>query len=125
MTNTNLFMHDILINTIMHLDGHRQAQACKFTDFHGGYGLRSYSTQIIHVDSDGWLVVSGIYSRTTMNHIRWFMAECVPAYNYHDVKALFENEKALNIKTGETRNMRPCEKTWARYQRNSTRFLVW
>ena len=98
------------------LEGHKYAQASNFYDTMGGYGLKSYGTQVIHVDSDGWMICSGTYSTTTTKHIGWFLAECVPKYSYQFVKKLFLDGLAVNINTGGTRNMTVNEMKWARRQ---------
>lgn len=102
------------------LNGHKQAAAYEWKDFHGGYGLTSYRTQIIHVSEDGWMVVSGTFSRTTIKHIGWFVKQHnLPSY--YEVKAMFEKGLAMNVLTGETRPMTPSEKKWAKTQRQGTR----
>ena len=62
-------------------------------------GLISYSTHVITIDDNGWLVVSGLYSMTTIKHIGWFMREFNMAYQ--DAKALYNQHQKYNVYTGE------------------------
>ena len=81
--------------------GHEQAKArVEFYD-DGSMALVSYSTMVIFVDNDGWLQVNGLYSRTTIRHIRWFM-ECL-RLSYQCAKDLYNDNMIMNIHTGEVK----------------------
>lgn len=63
--------------------------------------LVSYTTTVIEITPDGWLSVNGLYSRTTIKHIGWFMRE--RGLSYQLAKWLYFNSRAYNVYTGETR----------------------
>lgn len=67
----------------------------------GSKSLVSYSTTVLTLSSDGWLVVYGLYSATTRKHISAFMSEYVNNFNYYDAKYCYNNDVKLNIFTGE------------------------
>ena len=62
--------------------------------------LQSYSTDVIYVE-DGLLECTGLYSRTTIKHIGWFLREYFPAISYYDVKKIAGTGKRLNVRTRE------------------------
>lgn len=70
-----------------------------YTD--GAIALQSYSTIVIEIDPDGWMTVNGLYSRTTIKHIGWFMREL--GFNYYTAKHAYEHNYSLNLNTGEVR----------------------
>ena len=88
----------------MKLKNHPYAQCsvCVFID--GSVVFTSYNTDVIYIDKDGWLYVSGLYSATTRKQIGYFLKEYVPALNYYDIKSLYCNKSLLNIYTGELKN---------------------
>ena len=88
MTTTKLSAHPYSAAHINH-----------FND--GAIALVSYKTTVIDIDSEGWLVVHGLYSRTTIKHIGWFMRE--RGLTYQLAKALYERHEMVNIYTGELR----------------------
>ena len=67
----------------------------------GSKSLVSYSTTVLEIDKDGWLVVYGLYSMTTRKHISAFMNEFVSGLDYYDAKQCYLNNYKLNIYTGE------------------------
>ena len=67
------------------------------------FTLVSYSTPVITVDADGWLVCNGLYSRTTIRHIGQFMRAYTKG-DYFDAKACVVNNLEYNIYTGEVRD---------------------
>ena len=67
----------------------------------GSKSLVSYTTTVLTLSSDGWLVVYGLYSATTRKHISAFMSEYVDGYNYYDAKNCYNKNVKLNIFTGE------------------------
>lgn len=85
---------------IKNLDGHKYAQAREFINDDGFSGkLVSYTTTVIEIDSNGWLYCNGLYSRTTVNHIGWFMRE--RGLTYQLAKELYRTNQCYNIFTGE------------------------
>ena len=64
--------------------------------------LQSYETDVIIV-RDGWLHCTGLYSMTTRKHISSFMREYGNGFTFQDVKRCYEDNKELNIGTGEIR----------------------
>ncbi len=82
------------------LNGHEYAQAREYVNNDGFSGkLVSYTTTVIEIDSNGWLYCNGLYSRTTINHIRWFMQE--RGLTYQLAKELYTTGQRYNIFTGE------------------------
>ena len=67
----------------------------------GSVVFTSYNTDVIYIDKDGWLYVSGLYSATTRKQIGYFLKEYVPQLNYYDIKSLYWADRMLNIHTGE------------------------
>jgi hypothetical protein len=65
----------------------------------GAHNLVSYTTTVITLDCDGWLEVRGLYSRTTIKHIGWFMKYF--GFTYQLAKQLYLDGKRFNIYTGE------------------------
>lgn len=64
--------------------------------------LYSYNTLVITIDEAGWLRITGLYSRTTIKHIGWFMRE--RGLSYYDAKQAYTDNKEFNILTGEYRD---------------------
>ena len=85
----------------MKLKNHPYAQCSVRVLLDGSVVFTSYITDVIYIDKDGWLYVSGLYSATTRKQIGWFLKEYVPALSYQDIKSLYYNNRALNIYTGE------------------------
>ena len=87
--------------TTKRFDGHKQA-AAKINYYNdGSVELVSYSTTVITIDSCGWLHVHGLYSRTTIKHIGWFMR--MYGSSYQTAKGLLFDNMDMNIYTGEVR----------------------
>lgn len=61
--------------------------------------LVSYTTIVATIDTEGWLHINGLYSATTRKHIGWFMREL--GFTYQLAKALYNDNKEMNIYTGE------------------------
>ena len=85
----------------MKLKNHPYAQCSVRELIDGSVVFTSYNTDVIYIDKDGWLYVSGLYSATTRKQIGYFLKEYVPFLNYHDIKTLYYNKNILNIYTGE------------------------
>ena len=80
-------------------DEHKSAQAQINTYNDGSFALQSYETIVAEIDKDGWLQVNGLYSRTTIKHIGWFMKQL--GFTYQLAKHLCKNNLRMNIHTGE------------------------
>lgn len=81
------------------IKGHESAQVKVYEYDNGALVLMSYTTTVIGVNPEGWLEVSGLYSRTTIKHIGWFMREL--GFSYQLAKQLYMGNKRFNIHTGE------------------------
>lgn len=81
------------------INGHESAQVKVYEYDNGAIVLVSYTTAVIRIDEAGWLEVSGLYSRTTIKHIGWFMHEL--GFTYQLAKQLYTDNKRFNIHTGE------------------------
>lgn len=86
---------------IMKLKNHPYAQCAVRVLLDGSIVFTSYKTDVIYIDKDGWLYVSGLYSATTRKQIGYFLKEYVPFLNYYDIKSLYYNKRLLNIYTAE------------------------
>lgn len=82
--------------------GHESAQAKIYIYDNGAVTLMSYSTAVISINAEGWLEVSGLYSRTTIKHISWFMNRY--GFTYQLAKQLYNDNMRFNIYTGEVEN---------------------
>lgn len=85
----------------MKLKNHPYAQCSVRVLIDGSVVFTSYNTDVIYIDKDGWLYVSGLYSATTRKQIGYFLKEYVPQLNYYDIKYLYYNRRILNIYTAE------------------------
>lgn len=83
-------------------NGHRYAATHVKSYNNGREELVSYTTTVIIITPEGWLSCTGLYSRTTIKHIGWFMRE--RGMDYYLAKALYMDNKEYNIHTGEIRN---------------------
>ena len=88
----------------MKLKNHPYAQCFVRVLIDGSVVFTSYNTDVIYIDKDGWLYVSGLYSATTRKQISWFLNEYVPVLSYYDIKSLYYNKRVLNIYTAEIKN---------------------
>ena len=78
------------------------AQAHIETTPDGGKLLVSYTTRVAKLDKNGWLVIYGLYSKTTRKHISAFLKEVLDfPMEFRSVKCLVSEKLALNINTGE------------------------
>jgi hypothetical protein len=102
------------------LTGHKYASAYTFSDSRGGYGLVSYKTQVLHIDKEGWCVVTGLYSPTTIKHIGWFVREFLPHLTYYTLKKVCIDELKINVKTGEIKPLTTAEKAYCKEQWDRT-----
>lgn len=87
---------------IRKINGHEFAQVKVYEYDNGAMALVSYTTAVIGINPEGWLEVSGLYSRTTIKHIGWFMREL--GFTYQLAKELYLNNMRFNIHTGEIEN---------------------
>ena len=87
------------------LSGHEYAQAHVIID-ERGVSLISYKTLVINIDNEGWLTCTGLYSRTTIKHIGWFMKTYGNGLNYYDVKKVYNDDAGINIYTGGVKTIK-------------------
>lgn len=87
---------------IRKIHGHEFAQVKVYEHDNGAMTLVSYTTAVIGINPEGWLEVNGLYSRTTIKHIGWFMREL--GFTYQLAKQLYMDNKRFNIYTGEIEN---------------------
>ena len=87
---------------IRKINGHEFAQVKVYEYDNGAMTLVSYTTAVIGINPEGWLEVSGLYSRTTIKHIGWFMRE--RGFTYQLAKQLYLDDKEFNVYTGEIRD---------------------
>lgn len=64
--------------------------------------LKSYNTDVLAVNSAGWAVISGTYSRTTAQHISFYLKEYGAAVTFKDLKRAAAAGLAINLLTGST-----------------------
>ena len=84
------------------INGHEFAQVKVYEYDNGAMTLVSYTTAVIGINPEGWLEGNGLYSRTTIKHIGWFMREL--GFTYQLAKHLYTNNMRFNIRTGEIEN---------------------
>ena len=89
----------------MKLKNHPYAQCSVRELIDGSVVFTSYNTDVIYIDKDGWLYVSGLYSATTRKQISWFLVEYVPQLNYYDIKRLYYSKLMINIYTGKFKRL--------------------
>lgn len=65
----------------------------------GTITLVSYYTTVCEINPEGWLTVNGLYSRTTIKHIGWFMKEF--GLTYQHAKEVYTTGIKFNVYTGE------------------------
>lgn len=83
---------------IRRFEAHKSAQ-CYIKEYdNGNKVLVSYRTEVVIIE-ENWLEVTGLYSRTTIRHIGWFMREL--GYDYYFAKQLFNDGMKYNLETGE------------------------
>lgn len=63
--------------------------------------LQSYNTFVLYIDNNDILDCTGLYSRTTIKHIGYFLREFYPSISYYDVKNAYNKGKRLNLITKE------------------------
>lgn len=93
----------------MKLKNHPYAHCSVRELIDGSVVFTSYSTDVIYIDKDGWLYVSGLYSATTRKQIGYFLKEYVPVLTYQDIKSLYCNKCLLNIYTAEIKEEKSNE----------------
>lgn len=85
----------------MKLKNHPYAQCSVRVRPNGSVFFTSYNTDVIYIDKDGWIYVTGLYSATTRKQIGYFLKEYVPQLDYYDIKRLYYSDLTMNIHTGE------------------------
>ena len=86
--------------TIKKLTAMPYAQAHIEIDEKGNIYLFSYVTLVASIDSDGWLTIHGLHSRTTRRHISCFVREYANC-GYSTAKTIYNDGYKMNIHTGE------------------------
>lgn len=76
------------------------AQAAVLKMDNGNIILRSYNTDVILIQADGWMSINGLYSATTRRHIGAFVKEYANI-SYQLAKQLYNDDYLYNIYTGE------------------------
>ena len=89
----------------MKLKNHPYAQCSVRVLIDGSVVFTSYNTDVIYIDKDGWLYVSGLYSATTRKQIGYFLKEYVPAFSYQLIKMLYYKRLICNIYTAEVKGV--------------------
>ena len=79
--------------TSKRFDGHEKAAAQINYYNDGSFSLVSYTTTVATVDNEGWLHINGLYSRTTIKHIGWFMK--MIGLSYQTAKQLVYDNTSL------------------------------
>ena len=87
----------------MKLKNHPYAQCSVRVLLDGSVVFTSYNTDVIYIDKDGWLYVSGLYSATTRKQIGYFLKEYVPAFTDQFIKMLYYKRLICNIYTAEVK----------------------
>lgn len=93
---------------IRNFKDHEFAQAHVVLHDDGTIDLVSYTTLVCRIFPDGRLECTGLYSRTTIKHIGWFMREYTQG-TYYDVKKAYQGQMYFNVFTGEYTPMYPEE----------------
>ena len=88
----------------MKLKNHPYAQCSVRVDLDGSVVFTSYNTDVIYIDKEGWLYVTGLYSATTRKQIGYFLHEYLPELTYQEINNLYYNNRVLNIYTAEIKN---------------------
>lgn len=78
-------------------EGHENANARIVYCADGNILLKSYNTTVLALTPNNWLYCSGLYSRTTIKHIGWFMSKF--GSHYYVAKAAALSNMMVNIKT--------------------------
>lgn len=94
--------------TIRKLRDHEYAQAGVVLRDDGTIDLVSYTTLVCRIFPDGRMECTGIYSRTTIKHIGWFMREYARG-TYYDAKKAYQDGMYYNVYTGEYTPMQEKE----------------
>lgn len=89
------------MNTIKKLSSMPYAQAHVEISPNGTIALFSYTTMVCQVDTDGFVLVTGLYSMTTRKHISAFAKEYLSPLNYYDLKRAYQERYVINYQTGE------------------------
>lgn len=94
------------------LKDHEYAQARVLLYDDGTIDLISYTTLVCRIFPDGRLECTGLYSRTTIKHIGWFMREYTGG-TYYDAKKAYQDNMYFNVYTGEYTPLQEQEKARA------------
>lgn len=97
--DTNI--HHYYVTEKKALKGHDQANCYVFKTSSGKWGLCSYNTVVLLIDTDNYLECTGLYSMTTRRHIGWFLSEYFPHLNYYFVKDMAMKGYKFNLEDGD------------------------
>lgn len=83
--------------------------SCGLIDLPNAIRLVSYVTVCGELTNDGWLTACHYSSTTTAKHINAFIRDYIrreiPSFSYQDWKKLVNDKIALNIHTGEIKEL--------------------
>lgn len=86
---------------IKKLKEHKSAQ-CHVAQYNNKEYLVSYTTDVLITNyNTNIMEVTGLYSMTTRRHISWYLMERFPHIDYYTVKKAYQENKYVNIITGE------------------------
>lgn len=91
------------MTTVSSINGHKYANVRVLITDDDTVRLISYKTTVIEISPEGWLTVNGLYSKTTIKHIGWFMRERGMTYQF--AKRLYTDNMKYNVYTGEIENL--------------------
>ena len=90
---------------IKKLTYHASSKCYVERDGMGGIHHISYKTEVITISPAGRLTCYGLYSRTTIKQIGWFMREYCSPLTYYDAKRCYLDSLQINNHTGEIRQV--------------------
>lgn len=76
------------------------ANALVIIEKDGTINLVSYETIVAIIDNEGWLLIKGLYSKTTKKHIGAFVKEFCNL-ELENAEKIYDNAWLYNINTGE------------------------
>lgn len=86
------------------LKNHKYAMVFVSRDRYGAITVRSYATEIFHIDRYGYLSMEPkafSHSPTTSRHIRWAISELAPKVTTEMARQICNECLSVNIDTGE------------------------
>lgn len=101
----DIFERQAIVQVDKRLASMPAAQAGIIEREDGSILLISYATVAADIDKDGNLTISCLCSATTRKHVSAFLKEYCPGISYQTAKALFADEKSMNVYTGEVKDI--------------------